>query len=91
MFTAIIPSADDDTVNIVEDNFGIKLGRVLARPIPSSAIARPPFKTFTAANFTTHSEWSRSIRARDGRMSYELAAEILRRAELENRSFTAGH
>ena len=51
MFTPSIVPSEDDTVYIVEDDFG-KLGRVYSET-DSEQCDR---KTFTAANFTTHSE-----------------------------------
>ena len=83
------PSADD-TVYIVEDDFGTKLGRVY-REIHSAQCDREttlqdlstgqyndPVRVIA---FNTREGWSRDV-------SYEFATEIQRRADIDRRELT---
>ena len=90
MFTpSIVPSADD-TVYIVEDDFGSKLGRV-HRETDSAQCDRETMlqdlqtgqynDPVRVVAFNTREGWSRD-------MSYEFAAELQRRADIDGRELT---
>ena len=90
MFTpSIVPSADD-TVYIVEDDFGTKLGRVYSETDSAQCDRETTLKDLYTGQyndpvrvvaFNTREGWSRDV-------SYEFATEIQRRADLDRLELT---
>ena len=90
MFTpSIVPSADD-TVYIVEDDFGTKLGRVYSETDSEQCDRETTlqdlysgqfYDPFRVVAFNTREGWSRDV-------SYEFAAELQRRADIDRRELS---
>ena len=90
MFTpSIVPSADD-TVYIVEDDFGAKLGRVYRETDSAQCDRETTLQDLETGQyndpvrvvaFNTREGWSRDV-------SYEFAAELQRRADIDRRELT---
>ena len=88
-FASIVPSADD-TVYIIEDDFGSKLGRVFRETDSANCDRQTTLQDLQTGQyndpvrvvaFNTREGWSRD-------MSYEFATEIQRRADLDRRKLT---
>jgi hypothetical protein len=86
---SIVPSADD-TVYIVEDDFGQKLGRVYRETDSAQCDRETTLQDLSTAQyndpvrviaFNTREGWSRDV-------SYEFATEIQRRADIDGRALT---
>jgi hypothetical protein len=86
---SIVPSADD-TVYIVEDDFGPKLGRVYRETDSAQCDRETTLKDLESGQyndparvvaFNTREGWSRDV-------SYEFATEIQRRADLDGRGLS---
>ena len=90
MFTpSIVPSADD-TVYIVEDDFGSKLGRVYRETDSAQCDRETTLQDLLTGQYNdpvrviavnTREGWSRDV-------SYEFAAELQRRADIDRRELT---
>ena len=90
MFTpSIVPSADD-TVYIVEDDFGPKLGRVYRETDSAQCDRETTLQDLYTGQyndpvrvvaFNTREGWSRDV-------SYEFATEIQRRADIDRTELT---
>ena len=90
MFTPSIVPSSDDTVYIVEDDFGPKLGRVYSETDSAQCDRETTLQDLSEGEyndpvrviaFNTREGWSRDV-------SYDFAAEIQRRADLENRELS---
>jgi hypothetical protein len=86
---SIVPSADD-TVYLVEDDFGAKLGRVYRETDSAKCDRMTTLQDLyngqyndpvRVVAFNTREGWSRDV-------SYEFAAEIQRRADIDRRELT---
>jgi len=85
---SIVPSADD-TVYIVEDDFGAKLGRVFRetdsaqcdRETTLHDLSTGQYNDPVRVAFNIREGWSRDV-------SYEFATELQRRADIEGRELT---
>ncbi len=89
MFAPSIAPSKDDTVYIVEDDFG-KLGRVYSETDSEQCDRETTlqdlyscqfYDPFRVVAFNTSEGWSRDV-------SYEFATEIQRRADLDGRELT---
>ena len=87
MFTPSIVSSVDDTVYIVEDDFGPSIGRAWSETDSAAADRATTLNDLYSGQFNdpirvvafnVREGWSRDVSA-------ELAAELLRRADLEGR------
>ena len=85
MFTPSIVPSSDDTVYIVEDDFGAKLGRVYRETDSAQCDRETTLKDLETGQyndpvrviaFNTREGWSRDV-------SYEFAAEFQRRADID--------
>ena len=90
MFTPSIVPSVDDTVYIVEDDFGAKLGRVYRETDSAQCDRETTLRDLYAGQyndpirvvaFNTREGWSRDV-------SYEFATEIQRRADIDRRELT---
>jgi hypothetical protein len=86
---SIVPSTDD-TVYIVEDDFGPKLGRVFRETDVGSSDRETTLQDLLTGQFNdpvrviafnTREGWSRDV-------SYEFATELQRRADMDGRELT---
>jgi hypothetical protein len=86
---SIVPSADD-TVYIVEDDFGEKLGRVYRETDAAQCDRETTLQDLSTGQyndpvrvvaFNTREGWSRDV-------SYEFAVELQRRADIDSRELT---
>lgn len=89
MFASIVPSADD-TVHIVEDDFGSKLGRAYRETDSAHCDRETTLKDLETGQysdrvrvvaFNTREGWSRDV-------SHEFAVELQRRADIDRRELT---
>ena len=89
MFTPSIVPSEDDTVYIVEDDFG-KPGRVYSETDSEQCDRETTlqdlysgqfYDPFRVVAFNTREGWSRDV-------SYELAAELQRRADIDRRELS---
>ena len=87
---SIVPSADD-TIYIVEDDFGSKLGRVYRETDSAHCERETTLQDLQTGQyndplrvvaFNTREGWSRNV-------SYEFATEIQRSADLDGRELTS--
>jgi hypothetical protein len=92
VFTPSIVPSSDDTVYIVEDDFGEKLGRVFRETDSAQCDRETALQDLYSGQyndpirviaFNTREGWSRDV-------SYEFAAELQRRADVDRRELTGG-
>jgi hypothetical protein len=90
VFTPSIVPSSDDTVYLVEDDFGPKLGRVFRETDSSQCDRETTLQDLYTGQyndpirviaFNTREGWSRDV-------SYEFAAELQRRADIDRVDLT---
>jgi hypothetical protein len=87
VFPSIVPSADD-TVYLVEDDFGTKLGRVYRETDSTQCDRETTLQDLSTGQYNdplrvinTREGWSRDV-------SYEFATELQRRADIDGQELT---